>query len=119
MSQTTAHTRQTAPTPQAAPTTPTVTAVTLAGLAAGFAGCTNVVHDPGWVHVPSGAFETYQDASVVRTVPSPAVPGLSSLAVAILLAWRGLVGGAALVAVDCGGAGCRAVGGDRGGPAAD
>jgi len=69
-----------------------VAALLVAGLAAGFALCMNVVHYRTWGAVPAAGFAAFQRVSAAQTVPAAAALGLPSLVLAVLLARRGLPG---------------------------
>ena len=69
-----------------------ITAVAAAGLAAGFAICMNVVHYRTWALVPSVAFQPFQNASALHTIPAAALIGGGSLACTVIVARRGLPG---------------------------
>jgi hypothetical protein len=67
-----------------------IIALLLAGVSAGFALCMSFVHYPTWEFISPEPFREFHEASARRTVPSALVLGISSLALTLATAIRGL-----------------------------
>lgn len=67
-----------------------ILALLLAGLSAGFALCMSFVHYSTWEFIPREAFREFHEASAIRTIPLGLTLGISSLAMTLATAIRGL-----------------------------
>lgn len=67
-----------------------ILALLFAGASAGFALCMSFVHYATWGYVPPEAFQAFQHASGVRTVPLAVALGISGLVLTLITAIRGL-----------------------------
>ncbi len=67
-----------------------ILALLIAGVSSGFALCMSFVHYATWEFVPPDAFQKFQQASAIRTVPLAIALGISSLVLTLITAIRGL-----------------------------
>ena len=67
-----------------------ILALLFAGVSSGFALCMSFVHYATWGFIPPDAFREFQEASALRTVPVALALGVSSLALTLITAIRGL-----------------------------
>ncbi len=67
-----------------------ILALLFAGVSSGFALCMSFVHYATWEFVPPDAFQKFQQASAIRTVPVAIALGISSLVLTLITAIRGL-----------------------------
>jgi hypothetical protein len=67
-----------------------ILALLFAGASAGFALCMSFVHYATWGFIPPDAFQEFQQASAMRTVPLAIALGISSLVLTLVTAIRGL-----------------------------